>query len=442
MNRRRIIAGCSLVLLLGLVLETTAAQARVREPGFIHCTRKGDTPKKIARYYGAPLKWLIKASGNVQRLMAENRKIRAVNRRLKTRAQDRLKRQLKAWKRGGRKGKRPRLQFKPRKERRFEAMQPIRVVRATRNNEMRDAVMRLNLGASVSWVSKTYGVSEDVVRCVNQISKRRKKVRCRRKRIKGPRRRWQPKFRSSCDGGRQYLLVRIPKPKRQGRPRGLPVGGKLSHGERFPIVPGIHAKNRAHTFAASHVVTRLIDAVGIVQRSLGGTPDLVLGDISRKGGGRFPPHRSHQNGLDVDLGYYHLGEVSKDRFTKITKRNFDKVRTWALIKRLLESGEVQYIFMSTSVQKMLRPFMLARRQRDAAWCMRFIKALSHRKRYGKPRNLRAKYGMDAGWVRCVKRSFGHRGFSNALIRHAKGHDDHIHVRFFPRRGRWRRGGAP
>ncbi|HAN32348.1 MAG TPA: hypothetical protein DCQ06_12205, partial [Myxococcales bacterium] len=194
--------------------------------------------------------------------------------------------------------------------------------------------------------------------------------------------------------------------------------------------------------AASHVITRIIDAVGTVQRSLSETPDLVLGDISRKGGGRFRPHVSHQSGLDVDLGYYHIGEVARDRFTKVTKRNLDKVRTWALIKRLLESGEVQYVFMSKRVQKILRPFMLSRQRRDAAWCLRFIRVLANTKHYGKARNLRGKYGPDAGWVRCVKRSFGHRGFSNAMIRHSKGHDDHIHVRFFPQKGRWRSGGAP
>ncbi|HAN30441.1 MAG TPA: hypothetical protein DCQ06_02480, partial [Myxococcales bacterium] len=154
------------------------------------------------------MKWLIKASGNVQRLMAENRKIRVVNKRLKTRAKERLKRQLNAWKRQGRKGPRPRLRFKPRKERKFEAMQSVRVVRAIRNHHMRDAVLRLQLGASVQWVSKSYGVPENLIRCVNQISKRRKKVRCRRRRIAGRRSRWQPKYRSTCDGGRQFLLVR------------------------------------------------------------------------------------------------------------------------------------------------------------------------------------------------------------------------------------------
>src|SRR4030095_8538008 len=30
-------------------------------------------------------------------------------------------------------------------------------------------------------------------------------------------------------------------------------------------------------------------------------PRLQFGDISRRGGGPFPPHRAHQRGLEVDL---------------------------------------------------------------------------------------------------------------------------------------------
>ncbi len=425
-------------------LVPTPADALLRGVVVIHCTKEGETPKKIARRYGVKLSVLKKSSGGVQRLLAANRKIRKDNARRKALAKKRYKAKLRQWKKTPRKkrGKRPKLSFKPKPQKTFGHHEPVRVVRATKNTEYRDAVLRLSRGARASWVAKTFGVPESLVRCVNRIPKRAPGVGCKRSRIPGKRARWLPRYRSKCDGGRTFLSVRLPFAKPQPRPRGLPTAGHLRHGEKFPKVPGIVAKQPQHTYAAAHTITRLIEAVGFVHKRLAETPDIVLGDIARKGGGRFKPHRSHQNGLDVDLGYYHLGKVRKDRFTKVTAKNFDKVRTWALLKRLLESGEVQYIFVSERVQKLLRPFVVPRYRQDAAWCLRFVRTLSDRRRYGRPRKVRRRRGSLAGWARCVKRAFGHRGYSNALIRHAKGHDDHMHIRFFPRGGRWRRGGAP
>ena len=35
-----------------------------------------------------------------------------------------------------------------------------------------------------------------------------------------------------------------------------------------------------------------------------GTKRLPVGDLSRRRGGFFPPHVSHQNGRDADIGFY------------------------------------------------------------------------------------------------------------------------------------------
>ncbi|MCO4762666.1 MAG: hypothetical protein KC502_14230, partial [Myxococcales bacterium] len=92
-----------------------------------------------------------------------------------------------------------------------------------------------------------------------------------------------------------------------------------------------------------------------------------------------------------------------------------------------------------SVQKLLRAYVLKRRRADGAWCLRFLRVLADR-RYGKTSRRRGRGA--AGWERCVLRAFSLRGHSRALIRHAKGHDNHLHVRLFPRGKRARRGGAP
>ena len=430
-----------LCVIAALATEVHARGRPIVGPPLVHCTEKGETPQHIARRYGVRLKDLVRGSGTLQRLQADNRKRKRKNEIAKVRAQSRHHAALKRWKLAPRRkrGPRPKLKFSPLSPQVLGLHEPVRVMRPTRLHEVRDAVLRLHRGARVAWVAKTFGVPECIVRCVNMLKPRAQGVGCKRSKAPGKRRRGVPRFRYRCDGGRNALLVRLSIPKSRGRSTGRPTGGSLRHGEAMPRVPGIIVKQKQHGFGTTHLVSRLIDAVGQVHKRYAETPDLVVGDLSRQRGGRLNPHKSHQNGLDADIGYYHLDPVPTDRFTLATAKNLDLGRTWTLVKRLLESGEVQYIFMSTSIQQLLRAYVLKRRRVDGAWCLRLVRALSAR-RYGslgKSRRPRA-----SGWERCVLRTFGYRGHTNALIRHAGGHDDHLHVRFFPHGRRARGSGAP
>ncbi len=96
---------------------------------------------------------------------------------------------------------------------------------------------------------------------------------------------------------------------------------------------------------------------------------LTVGDLSRKSGGRFYPHKSHQSGRDVDLGFYMLSRskepVDVHRFLSMNSKNvafgqgemyrFDSARNWALIEALLShpSVDVQHIFVVNSVKRSL-----------------------------------------------------------------------------------------
>ncbi len=442
--RRLVTRLVALLVVAGVLAPPAPALARRRRPvgpPLVYCTEKGDTPKKIARRYGIRLKDLVRGSGSVQRLLAENRKLKTKNAKRKLRAKRSHGRALKRWRAKPRRkrGKRPQLKYKALKNKVFGLHQAVRIMRPMRLHETRDAVLRVHRGARVAWVAKTYGVPASLVRCVNMLKPRVAGVACKRTRRKGKRRKGVPRYSYRCSGGKNWLDVRLPFPKRKARTTGSPNRGHLRRGELFPRVPGVTVKQKQPGYGATHMITRIIDAVGQVNKRHAETPDLVLGDISRKGGGRLKPHKSHQNGLDADIGYYHVTKVPKNRFTVATAKNLDRSRTWTLVKRLLESGEVQYIFMSTSVQKLLRDYVLKRRRADGAWCLRFLRVLADR-RYRMP-SKRRKRGAS-GWERCVLKAFGYRGHRNALIRHAKGHDNHIHVRLFPRGRRARRSGAP
>ena len=138
-------------------------------------------------------------------------------------------------------------------------------------------------------------------------------------------------------------------------------------------------------------LTRCIEAV---DRRFENTPPIPIGDFSAKSGGRLAPHRSHQAGRDVDVGYYHVGGARS--FVRATSENLDLPRTWALVKTALRDTPVEMILIDTSVQRLLADFAL-------------------------------KSGEEASLVDDAFQSQGKN--ARAPIRHVKGHANHIHFRF-------------
>lgn len=134
---------------------------------------------------------------------------------------------------------------------------------------------------------------------------------------------------------------------------------------------------------------------------------LYIGHISAKKGGYLSPHKSHQSGRDVDISYFYKKKKKLRWYRRVNAKNLDRERTWSFVRALLTKTDVEYIFINTSVQKLLKEHAL-------------------------------KIGEDADWLDSVFQYRGKRGrkkkrkkaVSFPIIRHAPGHDTHIHVRFY------------
>jgi len=126
-------------------------------------------------------------------------------------------------------------------------------------------------------------------------------------------------------------------------------------------------------------------------------PNIVVGNLSRAEGGHLAPHKSHQSGRDVDLGY-----IIKDEYQPVThminasERNMDCEKTWFLMDSLIKTGRVKYMFVDYEVQRVLYEYLES-------------------KKYSK--KLLKKYFQ-----------YPNRG-SDALIKHVAGHVHHVHLRF-------------
>lgn len=176
--------------------------------------------------------------------------------------------------------------------------------------------------------------------------------------------------------------------------------GRLLFGVQMPATPGIHVRNPHEAWTVPEVVIALQAAHAAVEAAHPDGPDMVIGDISRRNGGRFWPHRSHQHGLDVDMRYFLLGEQPADyKYRMVTRHNFDTARVWTLIEHLYASGQVDRVFVDYRHQRRL--YRYARKE-----LKKTVEELAPILSYP-----RGRYRKDA------------------LVRHVRGHHNHLHVRF-------------
>jgi len=169
------------------------------------------------------------------------------------------------------------------------------------------------------------------------------------------------------------------------------------------LTPGKHyvVKWDAAAWGTTKTVRAIQTAISEYKRRHPKGPKVHVGDISKRGGGKFPPHLSHQHGRDVDMGYVLTGnDAHETKFRGASGKNLDVARTWALIKAFVDTDEVTYMFMDYRIQKLLYEY-----------------ALEH--------------GVNEDTLDELFQYPRGRGRSHGIIRHWKGHANHFHVRFRP-----------
>jgi hypothetical protein len=144
------------------------------------------------------------------------------------------------------------------------------------------------------------------------------------------------------------LTPRVQAPKidwRTAASHGLPFAGSLSAGTQLPVegpdwvtwnpvedsVP-----NEPHRlYGHERTIRTVVSAIAAYRAANPDAPRVVVGDISFRGGGPMELHRSHQNGLDVDLYYPRLdGSLRAPR----TSRQIDLKLSQDLLDRFVAAG--------------------------------------------------------------------------------------------------------
>jgi len=186
--------------------------------------------------------------------------------------------------------------------------------------------------------------------------------------------------------------------RKTGRSIGKPNRGALEGGTCIPDSGPHYIHMGKANCGTDEMVAVLMWALGEVAREFPGTPPVVLGALSRPGGGRVKPHKSHRSGRDVDIGFYALNNRPLRTFEPLAPEEIDFQKTFFLMAYLVSSGRVQMIY----VNHRLQPFL-----REAARAM----------------------GYDQGQLDWLFEYPRPRKSRKGVVRHEAGHYKHFHVRF-------------
>lgn len=177
---------------------------------------------------------------------------------------------------------------------------------------------------------------------------------------------------------------------------GTPSRGRISSSVQLPANEKLYSRLRPEeAYASSHMIKTMQLAIGRWRRDSGYTGSLVIAAMSKKGGGRLSPHKSHQSGRDADVRMPVAKGVKGSLAQNMSQ--VDWAATWGLVHALIETGEMQYIFLSYDRQ---------------------AKLYKAAKRAGASKEDLAK------WIQYPQGNHT----NNGIVRHAKGHTSHIHVR--------------
>jgi murein endopeptidase len=168
--------------------------------------------------------------------------------------------------------------------------------------------------------------------------------------------------------------------------------GRVLNAVQMPQDPAWIVERPNLAWATRETIDSLAQVFRSVHRQFPDSAPARLSHMGARDGGYLRPHRSHQSGRDADIGLFYKNDRIPARSSP-REWFMDPARNWALLRALITETDVQLILVDRRIQAILHRYALA-------------------------------IGEDARWLRQI--------FGN-LVRHARSHRDHFHVRFYAAR---------
>ena len=175
--------------------------------------------------------------------------------------------------------------------------------------------------------------------------------------------------------------------------------GRLVRGVPLPPRdPAFLLVRPSEAWATDYVANALVSALHRFQKSSRYGRPIAIASLSRQHGGRLKPHRSHQSGRDVDVRLPVKDRTRPVAYKPSHRAEIDWDVAWILVRELLETDHLKYVFLARSGQRML---------------------------YRAARRAGLTEAQADVWFQYSPNGDRHK----TIIRHADGHVGHIHVRF-------------
>jgi hypothetical protein len=143
----------------------------------------------------------------------------------------------------------------------------------------------------------------------------------------------------------------------RGASVGLPYGGSLSGGTQLPVrgadwvtwnpITDSVPNEPTRLYGNERTIRAIVTVLAAYRDANRRAPRVVVGDISRKGGGPMDDHISHQNGLDVDI---YFPRVDGKLRAPIATGQIDRGLAQDLVDRFVAAGaEMIFVGFSTGL---------------------------------------------------------------------------------------------
>ena len=164
---------------------------------------------------------------------------------------------------------------------------------------------------------------------------------------------------SKATRGEQALPREAQFPKihwRRATSHGVPYSGSLTAGTQLPVespdwvtwnpVDDTVPNQPERLYGHERTIRTVVSVIAAYRAANPSAPRVVVGDISFRGGGPMELHRSHENGLDVDLYYPRLDR--RLRAPRATSQ-IDRELAQDLLDRFVAAG-AQIVFIGYSTE--------------------------------------------------------------------------------------------
>ena len=178
---------------------------------------------------------------------------------------------------------------------------------------------------------------------------------------------------------------------------GVTEAGRLMNGVQLAPGDAWQIVDRNNAWGTSETIEFLQSAANAVREQFPDAAPLRINHIGRQNGGYLRPHQSHQAGRDVDLGFFYPRGEDPGHLSKKRELAMDLALNWALLKAVITRSDVEFVLVDKRIQARLYAYALEQ-------------------------------GEDQVWLD----KLFHAG-AQSLVRHARRHRDHFHVRYLSAR---------